>query len=129
MNGVIVDTHAVIWYLLTSKKLSKTAEQVIDEAVTIGICSISLVEIIFLTEKGKIPQIALQRLQAAFSDPNCRWHVISLDAATALAITDIERDVIPEMPDRIIAATAKYLGVPLITRDTNIQASDVQTIW
>jgi predicted nucleic acid-binding protein len=29
------------------------------------------------------------------------------------------------MPDRIIAATALHLGVPLVTRDLNIRASGV----
>jgi predicted nucleic acid-binding protein len=33
------------------------------------------------------------------------------------------------MPDRIIAATALSLGLPLVTRDGKIRASNVITIW
>ncbi len=33
------------------------------------------------------------------------------------------------MPDRIIAATALHLGLPLVTRDHRIRASSVTTIW
>jgi predicted nucleic acid-binding protein len=33
------------------------------------------------------------------------------------------------MPDRIIAATALRLGLPLISRDHRIQLSEVSTIW
>jgi predicted nucleic acid-binding protein len=33
------------------------------------------------------------------------------------------------MPDRIIAATALHLGLPLVTRDLRIQASGIPTIW
>jgi PIN domain nuclease of toxin-antitoxin system len=33
------------------------------------------------------------------------------------------------MPDRIIAATAMHLGLPLISRDSKIQVSNVHTIW
>ena len=33
------------------------------------------------------------------------------------------------MPDRIIAATALHLGLPLISRDRKIQLSSVNTIW
>ena len=33
------------------------------------------------------------------------------------------------MPDRIIAATALHLGLPLITWDRRIQLADVGTIW
>ena len=41
----------------------------------------------------------------------------------------VERAQIPEMPDRIIAATALYMDVPLITRDRRIRSSDVETLW
>jgi hypothetical protein len=33
------------------------------------------------------------------------------------------------MPDRIVAATAIYLGVPVISRDGQIRASAIKTVW
>ncbi len=33
------------------------------------------------------------------------------------------------MPDRIVAATAVYLGVPVISRDGRIRAANLQTVW
>jgi predicted nucleic acid-binding protein len=33
------------------------------------------------------------------------------------------------MPDRIIAATALHLGLPLVTRDARIVASGINTVW
>ena len=39
------------------------------------------------------------------------------------------RDVVPDMPDRIIAATAVHLGLPLITRDERIRSAGIKTIW
>ena len=43
----------------------------------------------------------------------------------------IERELLSSqhMPDRIIAATAQYLGLPLISRDRKIRLSAVETIW
>ncbi len=41
----------------------------------------------------------------------------------------VPRVEIPDMPDRIVAATALYLGVPVISRDSRIRASNVQTVW
>jgi predicted nucleic acid-binding protein len=42
----------------------------------------------------------------------------------------VDRDKIPEMPDRVIAATAKHLDIPLITRDQVIASSDVvNVVW
>ena len=45
------------------------------------------------------------------------------------ALLDISREAVPDMPDRVIAATALSLGVPLISRDRKIRESQIQTIW
>jgi len=45
------------------------------------------------------------------------------------AVHRMPRDLVPEMPDRIIAATALRLGLPLITRDRRIAAAGIKTIW
>jgi len=36
---------------------------------------------------------------------------------------------VPDMPDRIVAATGIHLGVPFISRDGRIRASSINTIW
>jgi hypothetical protein len=41
----------------------------------------------------------------------------------------VPREAVPDMPDRIVAATAVYFGVPVISRDGRIRASSVQTLW
>ena len=55
--------------------------------------------------------------------------VVSLTRGIAECLPHIPRAVVPDMPDRIIAATALHLGVPLVSRDRKIQASPIQTIW
>ena len=45
------------------------------------------------------------------------------------SIEQISRDAVPDMPDRIIAATAVHLGVPLITRDAKLHRAELKTIW
>ncbi len=45
------------------------------------------------------------------------------------AMRQVPRANVPHMPDRIVAATAVYLGVPVISRDGKIRASNVETIW
>jgi predicted nucleic acid-binding protein len=49
--------------------------------------------------------------------------------ADADALPNVPRDAAPDMPDRIIAATALHLGLPLVTRDRRLQAAGIQTIW
>ncbi len=41
----------------------------------------------------------------------------------------VPREAIPDMPDRIVAATAIHLAVPILSRDGRIHTSRIQTIW
>ena len=54
---------------------------------------------------------------------------VPLDRYVAQALNHVARTEVPDMPDRIIAATALYLGIPLISRDGRIETSSLTTIW
>jgi len=133
MTGVVVDTHAFVWYLLDPGRLSQTARDAFDQAAAKGdrifIPAIVLVEICYLVDKGKWRPADLDTLVAALNDPNSGFVVAPLDQQAALSVRSIDRAIVPDMPDRIIAATALSLGLPLITRDGKIRASNVVTIW
>ena len=45
------------------------------------------------------------------------------------AMRQIPRAQVPDMPDRIVAATAVYLRVPVISRDGRVKSSNIQTVW
>jgi len=68
----IADTHALIWYLLNDPRLSPAVRAVFTGAAAqghfIGIPTISIVEVIYLTEKGRIPQAAFTLLQSQLSN-------------------------------------------------------------
>ena len=55
--------------------------------------------------------------------------VFDLTTGVVGALATIPRNSIPDLPDRIIAATALYLNLPLISRDSKIADSKVNTIW
>jgi len=87
------------------------------------------VEVLYLAEKGKLPVDAVKKLDDALREENSSIAIVPLDSAVARAVAQISRNAVPDMPDRIIAATAAHLGVPLVTRDRQIQASGIKTIW
>lgn len=133
MGAVVTDTHAAIWYLLEPERLSPQAVAALDGATGAGdpvyMASISLVEVIYLVEKGRLPQVALVRLYRTLTQPDSALVIVPLDLAVAQMIQHIPRTVVPDMPDRIIAATALYLNLPLISRDRKIQVAEITTIW
>lgn len=129
----VLDTHAAIWYLLDSAKLSERVYALIDGAAAAGsptyLSAVSLVEIVYLVERGRIRSNAYEVFEAALSKPSPAFSVAAVDASVAAALIRIPRDSVPDMPDRIIAATALHLGLPLITRDRQLQSVGLPTIW
>jgi PIN domain nuclease of toxin-antitoxin system len=132
--SVVADTHTIIWYLQSPEKLSTNALTSLDDALNNGesifISAISLVEMNYLVEKNRIPASSLEQLLQLIDDPLVNLVGIPLDTQVAKAFTQIPREIVPEMGDRIIAATSLYLGLPLVTKDHKIRnLSNIQTIW
>ncbi|HVI09678.1 MAG TPA: PIN domain-containing protein [Candidatus Binatia bacterium] len=61
--------------------------------------------------------------------------IAPVDAAVASAIGKIPRDIVPDMPDRIIAATASHFDAELVTRDRRLHSAGalrtvgLRTVW
>lgn len=133
MIVAVADTHTIIWCLFNDERLSNIARQTIETAAAdrnqIGISSITLAEIVYLSEKNRIPEQTLERLLNSIEEENSVLTEISLDKNVVKTLVRVDRTQIPDLPDRIIAATALYLEVPVISRDRKIKLSDIQTIW
>jgi PIN domain nuclease of toxin-antitoxin system len=133
MPDAVVDTHALVWYLEDSPRLGPAARQVFDACdrgeVVIYVPTICLVEIIYLQEKGRIPAELKAELDAQLRAGTSGLILVGLTPEVAQAVADVPRAAVPDMPDRIIAATAVHLDLPLISRDHLIQLSSIETIW
>jgi len=133
MDDIVIDTHAAIWYFTDPTQLSKPAETAIDNAEangTIFVSSITIVELIYLIEKGKIPQDVLNLLRNALDDSTTAFRLIEMSREISDEVENIPRPTVPDMPDRIISATALHLNLPLVTKDSNVQKlSNIQAIW
>ena len=133
MPDVVTDTHALIWYLEDSPRLGPAARKAFDacdrgEAI-VYVPTICLVEIVYLHEKGRIPADLKAQLDAELQAGTSGLVLTALNAEVASTVARVARDEVPDMPDRIIAATALYLGLPLISRDCRIRLSNTNTIW
>lgn len=133
MADAVTDTHSLIWYLEDSPRLSPAARDAFaacdrGEGLLL-IPTICLVEIVYLEEKGRIPSNLRAQLQSHLQAGTTGLLLAPLTREVAEALPRVPRVDVPDMPDRIIAATAVELGLPLISRDRRIELSDVETIW
>jgi PIN domain nuclease of toxin-antitoxin system len=133
MIAAIADTHMAIWYLFSDPRLGSEASDFIDATIAngdhVGVSAISLAEMVYLTEKGRIPPSALDDVLAAIADPKVVFQHVQLDDGVVLKMKEISRKDVPDLPDRVIAATALFFEVPVLSRDGDIRAPAIQTIW
>lgn len=133
MTDVVTDTHSLIWYLEDSPLLSSEANKVFEALdrgeITIYVPTICLVEIVYLQEKGRIPSNLKTQLEAELHAGNNDLVLADLTEDVVNAIVQVPRNIVPDMPDRIVAATALHLELPVISRDSKIRLSKVVTIW
>lgn len=129
----VADTHALIWYIFADPRLSNPAKTFIDNAFAnsdyVGVSSITLVEIVYLIEKRRIAAESLSIVASLLEQLDSVFIEIPVDLRVARSMSSIDSAKVPDMPDRIIAATAVHLNVPLISRDGKIQISGINTIW
>jgi len=129
----LLDTHTAVWYLHEPSRLSLKALREIHIAVTAGtplfISIISLIELVYLVEKGRVPKEALEDLKKGLHDPHAAIQILPVDPSMLEALEQIPRGIVPDMPDGIIAASAVHRGLTLVTRDRRIRECGIATLW
>ena len=68
MTSLVLDTHSFVWFLARSSDLSSVARQTIRDAISAGspvyVSSVTIVEVIYLTEKKRLSRRNLIDLKA-----------------------------------------------------------------
>jgi len=125
---IVIDTHALIWWVGATSKISPAARAALD-ANSIGVPSIVCLEVAILARRERIelPTPVTEWLANAVRQPNVKLLPITIEiAATAAKLWGTLRDPV----DLLIMATAVHHGVPLVTKDDRIRAAGVvETIW
>lgn len=123
--NVLIDTHALFWFVTNSKHLSTSAKSAILEAETIFIPTIVLLELLALLTKLRQPEKFNTVLAEIESNP--LYTVISLDMAIVHSVTDSPYKL--EMHDKVIVTSATLFRVPIITKDRYIRKVYPNTVW
>ncbi len=128
---ILIDTHALVWAVDDSKKLSRAAASAIRRARHdggIAISAITVWEIASLLARGRVR--AYGALEASIriflEDVAVRPITPEICALGALFPDDYSHDP----ADRIIGGTARAEGLALITHDERIRSSPlIRTVW
>lgn len=117
---MIADTHVLVWLLEGDPRLGPKAMKRLEQAAVANHLHVSAItpwEIAMLVQKGRL---ALGRdvgawITAALSLPGIS--LLPLEPAIAIGSVRLPGNIHADPADRIIVASARFLGAPLITAD------------
>lgn len=124
---IVVDTHVLLWWLSSPRKLTRKAARALKAARRVGVPAITTWELAMLVTKGRVTldRSALEWINDALAMP--RVELLPLTPAIAVHAA---RYPPGDPADRIIAATAVVEGVALVSADERIAAlAGVDVIW
>lgn len=123
MKKYVIDTQALIKFLNGVKVINSAIDQILREADAgehiIIIPSVVIFEIAYLYEKKRIP-VSVMDIEGIISGS---LNYIEEPLTSDVIKLAFEINDIPELHDRLIAGTARYLDLPLITNDPVILRS------
>jgi PIN domain nuclease of toxin-antitoxin system len=130
MASYVVDTHALVWYLTGSTKLSTAARSVLDEIS--GGTADGIIPIIVLAEASLLYEkrratLTFERILGVL-ETTPTLYLVPLDL---LVVSRSRRlTALPDLHDRFIVATAQNRRAALITADRLITGSSlVPVVW
>ena len=130
---IVLDTHALVWWVSGDSALSKKAKSAIErerDGGAIVVSSISAWEIAMLVLRKKLFLSMEVGSWLAMAAQIEALRFFPVDTEIAIKSADLPGEFHKDPADRIIVATARKLAAPLVTKDERIRAyAHVKTIW
>ena len=129
MDRLIVDTHAIVWYLTAPRKLGVAARRELNAAdagrTLCCVPAIALVEIALLQERGRVAVGVKDVLQALAGRPG--YAILALDADQALEFAGLVG--VRDPMDRLVVAAARATRSPVVSVDDALDGFGVKRVW
>ena len=132
---IVLDTHALIWWVNDDEQLSDRARKAIEKEISaedgqVFISTITAWEIALLVEKGRLTLTMDVKdwIDTVTAIEGVRF--VPVDNEVAIQSVRLPGEFHPDPADRMIVALARRLSTALITSDAKILAyKHVKTIW
>jgi PIN domain nuclease of toxin-antitoxin system len=129
---IVLDTHALVWWVTGDGTLSRRAKAAIDREPSgeVIVCAISAWEIAMLVERERLvlSMEVSAWLAAVAAIQSVRF--VPIDTEIAARSVDLPGKFHKDPADRMIVATARKFAAPVVTRDEKIRAyAHVKTVW
>jgi PIN domain nuclease of toxin-antitoxin system len=130
---ILLDTHVLAWLVVDQDRLSRPARSAIRRARAsdgLAIADITIWELAFLLARGVLRTHGTIENTVRNFVTRSGVSVKPITAEIAALATQFPEDYPKDPVDRLIGATARALGVALVTRDERIRSSPLlRTIW
>ena len=127
MKRYVADTQCLLWHMTLDRHLPRTVRSIFEAAeagqAQVLVPSICLIEALFLLQRQRIPQPVVDKLLLLPEHARASIRVVPLDMDVVQTVADFGPAAVPELADRVIAATARALNLPLLTVDHAIAQS------
>ena len=127
---ILLDTHAWIWWTISSPNLSKKAAKAIQAAPIISVSAIACWEVAMLVSKGRLifDRDVGVWINLALKLP--RIELVPLSPEIAIRSTRLGNGFIGDPADCILVATALQYGCPIASKDQEIRKfPQVKVVW
>lgn len=128
----LLDTHAWIWWVDQDRRLGASTIAALDSLPGDErpfLSDISLWEMAMLVERGRLElDVSLEEWLEAAAHPRS-VRVIPVSPAIAAQVAALPESFHRDPADRIIVATSRVMGLPVVTADTRILRSRLVKRW
>lgn len=132
MSTPLLDTHAWIWWVDRDRRLGQAALEALDRLPADDrplLSDISLWEVATLVERRRLAfTVPFDEWLAAAAHPRT-VRVVPISPEIAAEVAALPATFHRDPADRVIVATSRVLGVPLLTRDRLITTARLVRRW